>query len=67
MSGLQCRIAAEQWEFEQIHRLNYETFVEDIPQHRPNEARRLVDRFHDQNTYFICARSREALDRKDCV
>ncbi|WP_214764430.1 MULTISPECIES: GNAT family N-acetyltransferase [unclassified Exiguobacterium] len=38
---------------EAIHRLNYETFVEEIPQHHPNEERRLVDRFHDTNTYWI--------------
>ena len=30
------RIAREPWEFEQIHRLNYRTFVEEIPQHPPN-------------------------------
>ncbi|TCI21448.1 GNAT family N-acetyltransferase [Exiguobacterium sp. SL-9] len=38
---------------EAIHRLNYETFVEEIPQHHPNVERRLVDRFHDTNTYWI--------------
>lgn len=38
---------------EAIHRLNYETFVEEIPQHHPNTERRLVDRFHDTNTYWI--------------
>lgn len=38
---------------EAIHRLNYETFVEEIPQHHPNAERRLVDRFHDTNTYWI--------------
>lgn len=36
-----------------IHRLNYETFVEEIPQHEPNEERRLVDRFYDTSTYWI--------------
>lgn len=36
-----------------IHRLNYETFVEEIPQHHPNAERLLVDRFHDTNTYWI--------------
>lgn len=38
---------------EAIHRLNYETFVEEIPQHEPNATRRLVDRFHAENTYWI--------------
>lgn len=36
-----------------IHRLNYRTFVEEIPQHEPNAARRLVDRFHESNTYAV--------------
>jgi len=36
-----------------IHRLNYETFVEEIPQHHSNTERLLVDRFHDTNTYWI--------------
>jgi aspartate aminotransferase-like enzyme/N-acyl-L-homoserine lactone synthetase len=50
------KIASEPWEFEAIHRLNYKTFVEEIPQHAPNPEARLVDRFHDENTYFICVR-----------
>jgi len=29
------KIASEDWEFEQIHRLNYRTFVDEIPQHAP--------------------------------
>jgi hypothetical protein len=28
---IEFRIATEDWEFEQIHRLNYRTFVEEIP------------------------------------
>ena len=48
------KIATEPSEFEQIHRLNYKTFVEEIPQHTPNPDGRLVDPFHDQNTYCIC-------------
>ena len=51
---IECRIAKEEWEFEQIHRLNYKTFVEEIPQHQPNPEGRLVDKFHDRNTYVIC-------------
>ncbi len=45
---------AEATEFEAIHRLNYRTFVEEIPQHPPNESRRLVDRFHAENIYAVC-------------
>jgi aspartate aminotransferase-like enzyme len=53
-SPLVFKFAAENWEFEQIHRLNYETFVEEIPQHQPSSTRRLVDKFHGENTYLIC-------------
>ncbi|MBN1816298.1 MAG: alanine--glyoxylate aminotransferase family protein [Sedimentisphaerales bacterium] len=53
--------ATEPWEFEQIHRLNYETFVKEIPQHQSNRDKRLIDKFHEQNTYFICLRGQELL------
>jgi aspartate aminotransferase-like enzyme len=53
-SPLQFRIASQPWEFEAIHRLNYKTFVEEIPQHQRNAEQRLVDRFHAENTYAIC-------------
>jgi len=53
MQRLTYRIA-DRSHFDSIHRLNYETFVEEIPQHAPNLTRRLVDRFHDQNTYVVC-------------
>jgi len=48
------KLATEDWEFEQIHRLNYRTFVEEIPQHQPSAAQRLVDKFHADNMYLIC-------------
>src|SRR5690242_10073321 len=41
------------WAFEQIHRLNYRTFVEEIGQYAPDGSGVLVDRFHDKNKYFI--------------
>src|SRR5687767_6397184 len=50
---LRYKVASEPAEFEQIHRLNYQTFVEEIPQHPPNPERCLVDRFHPENTYLI--------------
>jgi aspartate aminotransferase-like enzyme len=53
------KFASEDWEFEQIHRLNYRTFVEEIPQHRPSPAHRLVDKFHAENTYLICLAGRK--------
>lgn len=40
-------------DMEAIHRLNYRTFVEEIPQHAPCDDRRLVDRFHDENVYVV--------------
>src|SRR3989440_5408167 len=48
------KVATEDWEFEQIHRLNYKTFVEEIPQHHASPTERLVDKFHAENTYLIC-------------
>ncbi|NOS70467.1 MAG: aminotransferase class V-fold PLP-dependent enzyme [Verrucomicrobia bacterium] len=48
------KFATEDWEFEQIHRLNYRTFVEEIPQHQASPTHRLVDKFHAENTYLIC-------------
>jgi predicted acetyltransferase len=52
--SLQFKVASEDWEFEQIHQLNYRTFVEEIPQHQPSGTPRLVDKFHNENTYLIC-------------
>jgi aspartate aminotransferase-like enzyme/GNAT superfamily N-acetyltransferase len=47
------KIATTDGEFEQIHRLNYRTFVEEIPQHAPSPDGRCVDKFHAENTYII--------------
>jgi predicted N-acetyltransferase YhbS len=54
MQRLDYRMAGST-DFDAIHRLNYRTFVDEIPQHSPNSERLLVDRFHDENTYFVCA------------
>lgn len=56
-SVLEFRVASQPWEFEQIHRLNYRTFVEEIPQHAPRPDRRLVDAFHEQNTYIVAVQA----------
>src|SRR5262245_36229727 len=48
-------------EFDQIHALNYRTFVGEIPQHPDSGTGRLIDKFHHKNTYFI------ALDGKEVV
>ncbi len=52
------KFASEDWEFEAIHRLNYKTFVEEIPQHHSSPTARLVDKFHAENTYLICLSGR---------
>ncbi len=54
MAELSFGIASEEWEFEQIHRLNYQAFVLEIPQHPPNSDGIMVDRFHPENTYIVC-------------
>jgi predicted N-acetyltransferase YhbS len=53
MERLAYRIASPS-DFDAIHALNYETFVEEILQHSPNAERRLVGRFHAENTYVVC-------------
>lgn len=50
---LQFKIASRPAEFEQIHRLNYRIFVEEIPQHEPNADGTLIDRFNAENTYVV--------------
>ena len=55
------KIATEGWEFEQIHKLNYQTYVEEIPQHPRESSKRLVDQFHRDNTYIVCVRGRQVL------
>ena len=45
----------------QIHQLNYETFVNEIPQHHSNADHVLIDKFHDENIYLICLTSQKEL------
>lgn len=52
-ASLRFKIASA-GEFEAIHRLNYKTFAEEIPQHARNPEQRLVDKFHAENTYAVC-------------
>jgi N-acyl-L-homoserine lactone synthetase len=47
------KLADQDAEFHQIHQLNYKTFVEEIPQHTPNEDKILVDKFHSKNKYIV--------------
>ena len=53
---LHFKIADRADEFEQIHRLNHRTFAGEIPQHDARPDGRLVDRFHEENTYAIAVR-----------
>jgi len=54
LSNLRFKIASTAAEFEAIHRLNHATFAVEIPQHPRTPEGRLVDRFHDENTYVVC-------------
>lgn len=53
---MRVKLATEAWEFEQIFALNHQTFAEEIPRYAAVDSRRLIDRFHDQNTYVIALR-----------
>jgi len=55
------RRARAAWELDQIRRLNYATFVEEIPQHEPRASRTLTDRFEDENRYYVACRGRRVL------
>lgn len=55
------KIADHPAEFEQIERLNYQTFVEEIPQHGENSSQKLRDRFHEENTYIIGLRKEQVI------
>ena len=53
--------ATELNEFLQIHQLNYQTFVEEIPHHEQNDERKLVDRFHYKNKYIVARRAEKVI------
>lgn len=55
------KIASEDWEFDQMFSLNYQTFVDEIPQHQKNESRQLVDKFHGKNQYIIALQDKELI------
>lgn len=48
-----CKIARTEAEFKEIAKLNYTTFVEEIPQHETHASGVRIDPYHDQNTYLI--------------
>ena len=51
--SIEIKIADSEEEYDQIHKLNYTTFVEEIAQHNANADLQLIDKFHFQNTYII--------------
>lgn len=55
------KVATTKKEFDAIAALNYETFVEEIPQHEPNPEKRLVDKFHAENTYLVVYKHTEII------
>jgi aspartate aminotransferase-like enzyme len=59
--GLLFKIARSGEEMEQIHQLNYRTFVEEIPQHPTSDTGKRVDPFHAENTYLICLKNNELI------
>jgi aspartate aminotransferase-like enzyme len=48
-------------EFDQIHRLNYRTFAEEVQQYAADGTGLLVDRFHDKNIYYIAVENGRVL------
>jgi aspartate aminotransferase-like enzyme len=56
VAPLRVKVATEEWEFREIHRLNHATFADEIPQHETEPSGFLIDAFHDENTYFIAIR-----------
>lgn len=55
------KTADQDAEFLQIHQLNYKTFVEEIPQHQPNEEKTLIDKFHSRNKYIIALKAEKLI------
>lgn len=54
-----CKIARTEKEYAEIAKLNYETFVEEIPQHEPDKNGVRVDPFHHENLYIIVLKNDE--------
>jgi len=59
--GHRYKIANKKWEFEEIKKLSYQTFVEEIPQHQTNSTRTHTDKFHRENIYIICTKDDKLL------
>ncbi len=46
-------------ELDKIHQLNHETFAEEIPQHEKRPDGKLLDAFHEKNTYIVALEGEE--------
>ncbi|SDO71583.1 aminotransferase class V-fold PLP-dependent enzyme [Desulforhopalus singaporensis] len=61
LENFSFKIAEKTWEIEAVHALNYKTFVEEIPQHEPNDEKKLIDKFHHENIYIICVNEQQKI------
>ncbi len=59
--SLIVKIADTTEELEQVYQLNYQTFVEEIPQHNSNDDKKLIDKFDSINKYFIVKDQNEVI------
>jgi aspartate aminotransferase-like enzyme len=55
------KFAETESEFEQVHALNYRTFVQEIPQHHDTGTGQLVDKYHDKNRYIIAIKEEQVV------
>ncbi|MBP5616892.1 MAG: glycerol-3-phosphate acyltransferase [Elusimicrobiaceae bacterium] len=58
---IKFKVAKNSDEFDQIARLNYQTFVEEIPQHATNQKHSLTDKMHDKNRYIIAKKGGQVI------
>ncbi len=56
MSNVLFKEVESSSELEQIHALNHRIFAEEIAQHHTHPSGLLVDRFNEQNQYFVAVR-----------
>ncbi|WP_430790642.1 aminotransferase class V-fold PLP-dependent enzyme [Virgibacillus flavescens] len=61
MTMITYKVAETKDEFTQIHKLNYQTFVEEIQQHEVNNDQTLVDPFINKSVYIIAKREDEVV------
>lgn len=55
------KLADSSEEIEEVHRINYETFVREVSQYDDDGSGRLVDKFVEKNIYLICKLDEEAV------